>query len=50
MRRLAARLAAAKRGEPGKPLWLNPIFLLLRNLLFLVVVLGHGFRRLLPPY
>lgn len=50
IRRLAGRLAAVKRGESGKPLWLNPLFLLLRNLIFLVVVLGHGFRRLLPPY
>ena len=50
IRSLATRLAAVKRGESGKPLWLNPLFLLLRNLLFLVVVLGHGFRRLLPPY
>ncbi|MEJ2087062.1 MAG: ADP-ribosylglycohydrolase family protein [Gammaproteobacteria bacterium] len=24
--------------------------LVLRNLVFLVIVLGHGFRRLLPPY
>lgn len=30
-----------------------PLFwpgLLLRNLIFLVIVLAHGFRRLLPPY
>ena len=28
-----------------------PVFqLLMRNLLFLIVVLLHGFRRLLPPY
>jgi hypothetical protein len=26
------------------------LFILPRNLLFLVVVLVHGFRRLLPPY
>lgn len=50
IQRLAARLSAVKRGEPGKPLWINPLFLLLRNLVFLAVVLGHGFRRLLPPY
>jgi antibiotic biosynthesis monooxygenase (ABM) superfamily enzyme len=24
--------------------------MLLRNLVFLAIVLGHGFRRLLPPY
>lgn len=50
IRRLAIRLASVKSGAAGKPLWLNPLFLLLRNLVFLAVVLGHGFRRLLPPY
>lgn len=29
---------------------LSPLSLLARNLLFLIVVLIHGFRRLLPPY
>lgn len=29
---------------------LNPIALVLRNLLFLIVILLHGFRRLFPPY
>lgn len=29
---------------------LNPFALLARNLLFIVVVFAHGFRRLLPPY
>ena len=28
----------------------NPLKLLLRNMVFLVIVLLHGFRRLLPPY
>ncbi len=28
----------------------NPIAVLLRNLLFLLIVLFHGFRRLVPPY
>jgi len=46
MRRLAARVAA---GET-RPLPLFWPALLPRNLLFLVLVLGHGFRRLLPPY
>ena len=45
MRRLAERLA-----ENGKPLPLCWPGLLPRNLLFLVVVLWHGVRRLLPPY
>ena len=29
---------------------LNPIAILLRNILFLLVVLCHGFRRIAPPY
>ena len=29
---------------------INPLGVLLRNLLFLIVVLCHGFRRLAPPY
>jgi ADP-ribosyl-[dinitrogen reductase] hydrolase len=33
-------------GQPSTPL----AKLLLRNLFFFAVVLGHGFRRLLPPY
>jgi ADP-ribosylglycohydrolase len=32
------------------PLYLAPWNWLARNLFFLAVVLGHGFRRLLPPY
>jgi ADP-ribosylglycohydrolase len=54
LRALAGRLADRfpLGGEPGpqRPL---PLFwpgLLPRNLLFLAVVLAHGFRRLLPPY
>ena len=54
MRRLADRLATRFTSEGGArvtgPL---PLFwpgLLPRNLLVLVLVLGHGFRRLLPPY
>lgn len=41
--------AAAKRNQTTLPR-LNPIALLLRNVLFASVVLGHGFRRLAPPY
>jgi hypothetical protein len=51
MERLAGLLAeacASGTARPALPLpWAG---LLLRNPLFLLVVLGHGFRRLLPPY
>ena len=50
IRQLAARLALpAGTPSPGP----QPLFwpaLMPRNLAVLVVVLGHGFRRLLPPY
>lgn len=46
MRRLAARLAE-RAGGPQRLFW--PA-LPARNALFLLVVLLHGFRRLLPPY
>jgi hypothetical protein len=54
MRRLAEHLAQQfpAAGSPSSPRPL-PLFwpgLLPRNLLFLSVVLVHGFRRLLPPY
>jgi ADP-ribosyl-[dinitrogen reductase] hydrolase len=54
MRRLAERLVqrfpetgVPQRQEPPPLFWPG---LLPRNLLFLMVVLVHGFRRLLPPY
>ena len=47
---LGARLAASAGGQAVKPLWINPLGLLLRNVFFMIVVLLHGFRRLLPPY
>lgn len=54
MRSLAARLADqfSAGGEAGArgPVPLAWPGLLPRNLLFLSVVLAHGFRRLLPPY
>ncbi len=54
MRRLAERLAEQfpQEGEGKRrgPLRLCWPALLPRNLLFLLLVLGHGFRRLLPPY
>jgi hypothetical protein len=49
MRRLGARLAE----HGSEPAAAVPLFwpgLIPRNLLFLLIVLGHGFRRLLPPY
>jgi ADP-ribosylglycohydrolase len=54
MRRLALRLAEAFPGEgEGNSRGPLPVFwpgLLPRNAWFLLLVLGHGFRRLLPPY
>jgi len=45
--RLAARCeGAASRGEMP----LNPLEVLARNIAFMLIVLAHGFRRLLPPY
>jgi hypothetical protein len=53
MRRLAAELAAAAEDWPASAGRAVPLFwpgLLPRNVWFLAVVLGHGVRRLLPPY
>jgi ADP-ribosylglycohydrolase len=51
MNELALRLAKAKTGnEKQKPLVINLFGILLRNAFFMVWVLLHGFRRLLPPY
>src|SRR5205823_1644411 len=54
MRALAARLAGQFPGHgPGRHRGALPLFwpgLLPRNLLFLLLVLGHAFRRALPPY
>ncbi len=48
---LGERLAAVVRDEsPQKQLPVNMPAVLLRNLAFLIVVILHGFRRLLPPY
>jgi ADP-ribosyl-[dinitrogen reductase] hydrolase len=49
LRALAARLAA--QGTQAAPLGSLPLFwpgILLRNLVFLVIVLAHGFARLIP--
>jgi ADP-ribosylglycohydrolase len=51
LRQVADRLAeAAREGRPGAPVSYFWPGALLRNVLFLAVVLAHGFRRLLPPY
>jgi ADP-ribosylglycohydrolase len=51
METLSARLAlhCSERAN-GDALPLNMIGLALRNVLFMPLVLAHGFRRLLPPY
>lgn len=51
MTELAVTLAAALEAkQPQRPPGLPFLPLLARNLFFTVVVLAHGFRRLLPPY
>lgn len=51
MRRLAQQLNESLEGSIlTKPLRLNAVAVLSRNLLFLIAVLFHGFRRMLPPY
>ncbi|MEQ1773093.1 MAG: ADP-ribosylglycohydrolase family protein [Burkholderiales bacterium] len=51
MEQLSARLAASRADQSQRrSVWINPVMLLLRNAVFMVIVLLHGFRRLLPPY
>ena len=51
IRILARRLARAKeQGQPQRPVAYFWIGVLPRNLLFLLIVLVHGLRRLFPPY
>ena len=51
MQRLGEALADSLDGDHSvKSPTVNPIAVLLRNLLFLFLVLFHGFRRLAPPY
>jgi ADP-ribosylglycohydrolase len=51
LERLAGQLADSLEAEaPARPLRLPLYGVLPRNLLFLVTVLGHGVRRLFPPY
>lgn len=46
MRSLGERLDSSATIAPS----INPIAVLFRNVLFLLIVLFHGFRRLAPPY
>lgn len=49
--RLAIQLAQVREtGTPQRALRLPILPILARNLLVLVIILGHGFRRFLPPY
>ena len=51
MERLGSTLAARCHDRSiDSALPLNPFKLMLRNVLFIPLVLAHGFRRLLPPY
>jgi ADP-ribosylglycohydrolase len=56
MRRLGRRLASVEANEIGgasQPSASLPLFwpgLIVRNVVFLAIVLLHGFRRLFPPY
>jgi ADP-ribosyl-[dinitrogen reductase] hydrolase len=48
---LARAIADSAGGNCAQPIpEVSSAALLLRNLIFLVIVLSHGFRRLLPPY
>jgi ADP-ribosyl-[dinitrogen reductase] hydrolase len=50
MERLGRRLVEVLGGDLQPALPVMVPALMVRNLVFLVVVLFHGFRRLLPPY
>jgi len=51
LNRLADSLArVSESAEPAQPLRYCWLAVPLRNFVFLIVVLAHGFRRLLPPY
>jgi ADP-ribosyl-[dinitrogen reductase] hydrolase len=51
MEKLGRRLGEVLRtGQPSQRLPVNPAALLVRNGVFLAIVLAHGFRRLAPPY
>lgn len=51
MSTLGESLADSLDGKPtSRAPSINPLGILLRNILFLSIVLFHGFRRLAPPY
>jgi ADP-ribosyl-[dinitrogen reductase] hydrolase len=51
MEQLAGQLArVVSAGRPESPAALPRFGVLARNAVFLSIVMGHGFRRLLPPY
>ena len=51
MRQLSIQLSDSRIDQnPIRPISANFFAVLVRNLLFLAIVLFHGFRRLLPPY
>lgn len=50
MTELARQAAQAESDTPVPCPSLSPLAVLPRNAVFLAIVLGHGFRRLLPPY
>ena len=51
IRLLGEELAMVKYlKKPGRSQWMDFVRLLLRNAFFMIWVLAHGFRRLLPPY
>jgi len=51
MEKLGGQLAeVSSTGEPQKAFSAPFYGIILRNILFLLVVLAHGFRRMLPPY
>ncbi len=51
VRQLGCQLNESVREQTRrKPMSLNLVAVLTRNLLFAIIVLTHGFRRILPPY
>lgn len=51
MHKLGNQLAeVCSSGKPQPPMPISTVATLLRNIFFLIIVLLHGFRRLLPPF
>lgn len=48
--KLAIQAEQVKQGEKIKPMGFAGLRTIFRNMVFLIIVLLHGFRRLLPPY